>query len=232
MSSTKYAQLSIDGVIGDVYDPDAVHEDDLADKIITALSDSSLLAALLDITHPIGSYFISDSSTDPSNLFGGTWSAVEGVFLIGASSTYSAGSTGGYTDAIIPSHTHTGTVTIASAGAHTHTVTGSAASAGSHTHGTSSDYKFSIYKGTRSSETIGAISGSGWIMTQVASGGAWSGASATASAGAHTHIVSGTATSAGAHKHTGTVSIASTGVSVTGKNLPPYKAVYMWVRTA
>ena len=50
---------------------------------------------ILDLTYPIGSIYMSTSSTDPSLLFGGTWEAIQGKFLIGANSTYSAGSTGG-----------------------------------------------------------------------------------------------------------------------------------------
>lgn len=60
---------------------------------------------------PIGSIYMSVSSTSPATLFGGTWSALEGRFLIGADGTYTAGSTGGaathtLTTAEIPSHSH------------------------------------------------------------------------------------------------------------------------------
>lgn len=46
--------------------------------------------------------------TDPSELFGGTWERIEGRFLLGASSTYAASSTGGeekhtLTEAELPS---------------------------------------------------------------------------------------------------------------------------------
>lgn len=51
--------------------------------------------------HPIGSIYQSIDNTDPSILFGGTWERIEGRFIMGASDTYPAGSTGG--NAI---HTH------------------------------------------------------------------------------------------------------------------------------
>lgn len=51
--------------------------------------------------HPIGSIYQSMDSTDPSILFGGTWERIEGKFIMGASDTYPAGSTGGS-----PTHTH------------------------------------------------------------------------------------------------------------------------------
>jgi hypothetical protein len=44
---------------------------------------------------PIGSIYMSVSSTSPANLFGGTWERISDRFLLGASSSYPAGSTGG-----------------------------------------------------------------------------------------------------------------------------------------
>ena len=44
---------------------------------------------------PIGSIYMSVNSTNPANLFGGTWERISERFLIGASSSFPAGSTGG-----------------------------------------------------------------------------------------------------------------------------------------
>lgn len=44
---------------------------------------------------PIGSIYMSVNSTSPANLFGGTWERISERFLLGASSSYPAGSTGG-----------------------------------------------------------------------------------------------------------------------------------------
>lgn len=44
---------------------------------------------------PIGSIYISVSSTSPASLFGGTWERISDRFLFAASSSYPAGSTGG-----------------------------------------------------------------------------------------------------------------------------------------
>ena len=49
---------------------------------------------LLDI-YPIGSIYMSVNSTSPAALFGGTWESIGGRFLLGADSTYTAGSKGG-----------------------------------------------------------------------------------------------------------------------------------------
>lgn len=44
---------------------------------------------------PIGSIYMSVSSTSPASLFGGTWERISDCFLLGASSGFPAGATGG-----------------------------------------------------------------------------------------------------------------------------------------
>lgn len=44
---------------------------------------------------PIGSIYMSVSSTSPASLFGGTWERISDCFLLGASSSFPAGGTGG-----------------------------------------------------------------------------------------------------------------------------------------
>ena len=63
--------------------------------------------------YPVGSIYMNASnSTNPGSLLGfGTWVEFgEGKMLLGESSSYSAGSTGGSKDAVVVSHTHTATV--------------------------------------------------------------------------------------------------------------------------
>lgn len=48
----------------------------------------------LDI-YPVGSIYLSTAATNPGTLFGGTWQAIEGRFLLAAGGVYAAGSTGG-----------------------------------------------------------------------------------------------------------------------------------------
>lgn len=60
---------------------------------------------------PVGAVYISTEDTSPSQLFGGVWEKIEGVFLLGSSSSYTSGSTGGeatHTLSLeeIPSHSH------------------------------------------------------------------------------------------------------------------------------
>lgn len=45
--------------------------------------------------YPVGAIYLSATGVDPSSLFGGKWERIGGRFLLGADSTYAAGSTGG-----------------------------------------------------------------------------------------------------------------------------------------
>lgn len=67
---------------------------------------------ILDNVYPVGSIYMSVNSTNPKNLFGGTWEQIQGKFLFGMNSSYPAGSTGGeithkLTIDEMPEHGHT-----------------------------------------------------------------------------------------------------------------------------
>lgn len=147
---------------------------------------------LLNISHPVGSIIQTtkpESAFNPNTMLGGTWKLLQGIFLFGADASRTLGTSGGSADAVIVSHNHI-------QNAHSHTPT-------------QMDY-FLAYTGTRSSETVGSIAGTGWVMPQLATGGTWQGNS--------TSSVKATNVAAG--------------VSGAGKNMPPYKAVNIWERTA
>ena len=64
---------------------------------------------VLDNVYPVGSIYMNVNSTNPGTLFGGTWEQIQGRFLLGMSSSYPAGSTGGeaahtLTTSEMPSH--------------------------------------------------------------------------------------------------------------------------------
>jgi hypothetical protein len=66
---------------------------------------------LLEKIYPIGSIYMSVNNVSPQEFLGGTWERIQDRFLLGAGSTYSAGSTGGeatHTLTIneMPSHKH------------------------------------------------------------------------------------------------------------------------------
>ena len=159
---------------------------------------------------PVGSIFMTMSSSNPSSLLGGgTWQKIEGKYLLASSSSFTAGTDyGSMTKTLvannIPAHTHT--FTTASNGAHTHTTSGTAASAGAHTH------------------TVSTVSAGAHTHTvSTVSAGAHTHSFTTGSAGAHTHTTSGTAASAGAHTHTrGSMNITgSFGIDDRSKALTP-----------
>lgn len=50
---------------------------------------------VLDNVYPVGSIYMNVNSTNPETLFGGTWEQIQGKFLLGMSSSYPAGSSGG-----------------------------------------------------------------------------------------------------------------------------------------
>lgn len=115
---------------------------------------------VLQAVYPVGSIYCSYGSTSPETLFGfGSWTKIEGRFLLGANSTYGLGSTGGeatvaLTVAQLPAHNHG--ASSASAGAHTHAITVN--NGGWHVHSASSNWT-GDHTHTRGSMNItGAIS--------------------------------------------------------------------------
>ncbi len=183
-------------------------------------------------------YWASNDPTSPASFIGGTWERVEGEFIMGASSAYPVGTTGGsathtQTTAEMPSHNHSGST--GSAGGHSHSAsTGSAGShshsgttdwAGSHSHNVNAEYK----SGGDDGESYRIRNyGDSWANYNftTSSDGSHSHSFSTNSAGGHSHSVS--IGDAGAHTHT--VSIGSTGSGQAMSVLNPYYALYIWVR--
>lgn len=76
---------------------------------------------LLDIVYPVGSIYQSTKNTSPASIVGGTWSAIQGRFLLGQSSSYAVNSQNGkatvtLTLTQIPAHDHKMNVNYAFAG--------------------------------------------------------------------------------------------------------------------
>lgn len=64
------------------------------DNLVNPLAEK--FASIIDIVYPVGSIYMSVDAADPSKLFSGTaWEKLEGRFLLGSSSTYANGATGG-----------------------------------------------------------------------------------------------------------------------------------------
>ena len=193
---------------------------------------------------PIGSIFITASSTNPATLLGGgTWVQIQGKYLLASSSSYTAGNTYGsmtktLSVANLPSHTHG--FTTGSAGSHSHTA--STGSAGNHSH-TRGNMEITGYHDAADDDT-GYSGGAFYFSNRTTThnwqspGGesnavvnfkasrSWTGSTSTT--GAHTHSV--TVNSNGAHTHTGTTNGTGSGTAI--NIMPESIAVNVWQRTA
>lgn len=172
--------------------------------------------------YPVGSIYMSTSSTNPSSFIGGTWEQIKGRFLLGVGNcdantdtyfgsiqSYSwnagPGSKGGedfhtLTTAQIPSHRHSVSITSGGGGNHYHTIRYGGAG-GSHL----------IVSYESGSTSMLNLNNYQWVNS--AYGNLYA-----SSVGDHTHSVSG-----------------NTGYKCDGgnhNNMPPYYAVYIWRRTA
>ena len=209
-----------------------------ADAAATRALIKEMLAAQREEDYKRVRYWASNDPTSPASFIGGTWERVEGEFIMGASSAYPVGTTGGsathtQTTAEMPSHNHSGST--GSAGGHSHSAsTGSAGShshsgttdwAGSHSHNVNAEYK----SGGDDGESYRIRNyGASWANYKftTSSDGSHTHSFSTNSAGGHSHSVS--IGDAGAHTHT--VSIGSTGSGQAMSVLNPYYALYIWVR--
>lgn len=183
-----------------------------------------VLPVNLDDYYPVGYIYISIMDNDPNVMFGGTWEKIEKRSIYGADDNDVVGSAGGFekvtlTNEQLPEHTHT-------ASAHSHSISLSGGLANSarasisgnangvplcrsvtsiHSDGQYDDIR--LYKGSdyRLYEDVD------WIITR----------------NANNNTVNGTITCDSA-----TPSIESTGGSGAHNNMPPYRAVNIWKRTA
>ena len=200
---------------------------------------------------PIGSIFITASSTNPATLLGGgTWEQIQGKYLLASSNDYTAGNTYGsmtktLSVANLPVHTHS--FTTGSAGAHAHTASTGSAGNHSHTRGTmnitgnfNGSQLYDVNPGVANPYAAGAfgVGGSVGRLTNYSEGDnnqngfnfdasrSWTGSTSTT--GAHTHSV--TVNSNGAHTHSGTTN--GTGSGTAFNIMPESIAVNVWKRTA
>ena len=205
----------------------------------------------IDNIYPVGSIYISVNSTNPHDLFGGSWEAIGGRFLIGVDSTYTAGSTGG---AATVAHTHpqvavtTGASSAANSGGPSTNTSGSTAISvaqmPSHAHqvyiwddaGTKGNNYYydgasQVFPGNgRMYYGSSSVWKSATIQCAVSGRGDISGGTNLVGSGSgHTHTLS-SHTHTIAHTHD--IAATTTGAASNTNNMPPYLAVYMWKRTA
>lgn len=222
-------------------DPTVSIEGAPADAAATRALFKKMLAAQREEDYKNVKFWASNDPTSPASFIGGAWERVEGEFIIGASSAYPVGTTGGsathtQTVAEMPSHNHSGST--GSAGSHSHT--GSTGSAGGHSHSGTTEWAGShTHNATINSNGSSTGGGSGLASSSMSYGSGYYDATITTkSAGSHTHSFSTNSTGAHSHSvsigdtgaHTHTVSIGSTGSGKAMSILNPYYALYIWVR--
>lgn len=176
---------------------------------------AGMKSTVLNFVYPVGSIYINATSTaNPATILGvGTWEEIgAGRVLVGQNTSDtvfdSLGETGGSKDAIVVSHTHTGTTGTQSAD---HTHSGTTGSAGSHNH------------------TFAAGGGSSGPQSYISIDTNYTTNFPTSTVGDHTHTINTGGVSA---NHTHSITTDSTGSSGTNANLQPYVVVKMWKRVS
>ncbi|MCI9084408.1 MAG: hypothetical protein HFH46_02170, partial [Bacilli bacterium] len=200
----------------------------------------------LNKTYPVGSIYITESNTNPSETIGGTWEEYgKGKTLVGVDLNDTNFNTvnklgGSKTNTLavtnLPSHTHSIPIlsgTAAQAGAHTNPIpalSGSTSTNGSHTHQSWTAYN----PNSSMSFAISGLSTSGY--TWIPAGTMAHNIVMVDPAGNHSHTVTTTASNSGSsesHTHNVTTVAKTSGSIGSGNsftNIGPYTTVYMYKR--
>ena len=193
---------------------------------------SSMLLSLLKVLYPVGSTFISESSSRPfMDIDSGgeiQWTLIaQGRALVGVdpnsadTNLKSSNKSFGRSDSINVSHSHTASVTVNSGGG------GSTGSAGSHSHysNNGTNYRFISHNASSiDAECSGYLSDGPVEFPRIPKANAYGSSATTAAGGAHSHSVS-------AHSHSASASVVNSGSSGAGQNYQPSYTMYIWKRT-
>ena len=190
----------------------------------------SVYYKLMKLIYPVGSLYWSSKDTNPSQLFGGTWTQIKDKFILAAGDTYTNGSIGGestvtLTTTQIPSHRHTGP-------SHTHYFTAKG-SVGSHAHNMDHYHNFDAYdsNGTYNGWAVLTPSSRESFITNYYNQPAsqQSTLQYAGKTGNNTPSFTGTRTTT---ESAGTGNTGYTGGGESHNNMPPYIVKYCWERTA
>lgn len=188
------------------------------DEIIQNISDielgggvslSNLISNILLQAHPVGSYYWSDSPTNPATLFGGTWTQIKDKFVIAVGDSHTVNTSYGSNTKNL-AHTHTSAAHTHTTGNHTLTI----AELPAHNH----TFAFNFYNYQQSGYGY-----NGQVYK-------------TSSAAQTGNITTNNTGSGGAHNHgkTGSTTPGATGSSLSSSFdiTPACIAAYCWKRTA
>lgn len=217
--------------------PDSCCGNQLATAIMTLINNAVLsanetaIAAAKLAAHPVGSLYWSSDPTDPSQLFGGTWTAVKDKFVWAKGDSDSVNATGGE-----KSHT----LTVAEMPSHNHTINnGNTSYSGSNT--TAGFRGINVTSGGMSENATGYVTD---ILNGFYSSGGGSGNLRIAPNVGKARIDDGSSNSWGtiisnvAHTHNVTAAgylygtTDKNGSGASHNNMPPYIVKYCWERIA
>lgn len=168
------------------------------------------------IIYNVGDIYITTNNVNPSTIFGGEWEQIQGRFLLGADSSYTAGTTGGSSNITIPEHSHEINNTTLS---HTHNLDNLNLSVDQAW--IIQSINAGVYNLASGSTTVYGLDAPQISSGQQNTVGSY-----------HTHTLSGGSSATVSevsqiHKHT----MSSSG-SVPNSYMPPYLVVYIWKRVA
>lgn len=159
--------------------------------------------SIIQQIYPVGSYWIGETTTNPNTFLGfGTWELVEGKFLVGRSTT-DTDFDGVGEEGGFKTHSHTNSLSVSNAGEHNHEVP---------TVGYGATQSGGALPEPTTSGNLITGSGNIEVNEELESLGQANSQPSTSSDGSHTHNI------------TGTIDTAS--------NLPPYRTVSIYRRTA
>ena len=216
---------------------DASKTNQLLESITKLIDDAETRAKLA--AHPIGSLYWSSDSTNPGQLFGGTWAAIKDCFVWAKGDSDTVNATGGaktvtLIEANLPSHRHSFTPSGSISGG-AYKFTGSAVTSGEMSGSTSASMT-GIWKALFRGVTVGGRCSVAGSNNGYAGGSEGTGTNSGFSINlSHTHSV----TAAGSISITTNPSFSGTasntgytGSGTAHENMPPYIIKYCWERTA
>lgn len=180
-----------------------------------------------------------DTEEKVKAIYGGDkWDRITGRFLIGASEEYDVSSTGGYSSATIVEHTHTTQEHNHVQFSHTHTQKAHEHTTQAHQHNLRDSnafvcYNYGMVRKGMSKRSIGADAGTSVMVPAINSSDVeFDYRTNVESESVIVNPATAVNEDAQAENRPAKVIINRTGMDGEGMNIPPYKAVYIWERTA